>query len=136
MKTIASALFALLVWDCAAFAGQALYRVEDCSKAVAQPDLDQCAEDNRESADKALNATYKTLLARLKEPSAIERLKRAERAWISTRDKSCQDEVGPEDEGGSIWPMEMSNCLEEKTAARLRELDRELHCSGKSCKPK
>jgi uncharacterized protein YecT (DUF1311 family) len=87
-----------------------------------QADLNDCASFNRAAADAALNKAYQRLLAQQGDPLPKERLKEAERAWIGYRDKQCAFEVGPQQDGGSIWPMEMSNCLEQKTAAHLREL--------------
>ena len=49
-------------------------------------------------------------------------LRDTERTWIQFRDQECARQVGPREGGGSIWPMNMANCLEEKTAQRIREL--------------
>ena len=57
-----------------------------------------------------------------------DQLKDAERAWIAYRDKECAWEIGPQEDGGSIWPMAMDNCLQEKTDARIRELKSQLEC--------
>jgi uncharacterized protein YecT (DUF1311 family) len=61
-------------------------------------------------------------MAHLSDPSSKEQLRNVERAWIAYRDKECAFEVGEQKDGGSIWPMQMSNCLEQMTAARIREL--------------
>jgi len=108
----------------AALAGGELYPKQDCSKAVTQMDLDQCAGANDAAADAALNASYKKLLAQATDTKSATALKESERAWITYRDRECDREVGPREESGSIWPMEMSLCLEDKTAARLCELRR------------
>ncbi len=109
-------------------AGTALYKTQDCNKAVTQYDLDQCAGANADAADAALNVAYKKLLRLHPDVASVTRLRKSERAWMAYRDKECASEVGPQADGGSIWPMEMSNCLETKTAARLRELKHELDC--------
>jgi uncharacterized protein YecT (DUF1311 family) len=114
----------------AALAGSPqLYPTEDCNKATVQNDLNVCAGDNYAAADKALNETYRKLLVRQATAESTARLRSAQRVWIAYRDKECDSEVGPQKEGGSIWPMNMSICLEEKTAKRLHELTRQLDCS-------
>jgi uncharacterized protein YecT (DUF1311 family) len=115
---------AVLAMPVVAFAGPSLYPKQDCNKAVTQMDLDQCAGANDAAADAALNALYKTLLAQETDAKAVSALKESERAWVVYRDKECAREVGPREESGSIWPMEMSDCLEEQTARRLCELRR------------
>lgn len=119
----------------AAIGGPSLYPVEDCNKADTQYDLNVCAGDNYAAADKALNEAYRALFARLPDAMSRTDLRDGERIWIKRRDKDCADEVGPQEEGGSIWSMEMSNCLERETAARLRELKNRLDClsSAKTC---
>jgi uncharacterized protein YecT (DUF1311 family) len=120
---------AALVASGAAFAaGPALYKTQDCNMAVTQFDLNQCAGANADAADAALNVVYKRLLQVHPDTASVTRLKKSERAWVAYRDKACASEVGPQADGGSIWPMEMSNCLETKTAARLRELKHQLDC--------
>jgi uncharacterized protein YecT (DUF1311 family) len=101
----------------------ALYPVEDCSRFAVQADLNTCAAANLAAADAALNAVYRQLMAQQDDKSAKDRLTDVERAWLAYRDKECAFEVGPQRDGGSIWPMEMSNCLERKTADRIRELE-------------
>jgi uncharacterized protein YecT (DUF1311 family) len=125
-----SIALAVVVVICApaAIAAGALYPKQDCNRAETQMDLNQCAEANYEAADAALNALYKRLLAQDTDAKAAASLRDAERTWISYRDKECARQVGPREGGGSIWPMDMSTCLEEKTAARIRELKQSLDC--------
>jgi uncharacterized protein YecT (DUF1311 family) len=107
-----------------------LYKTEDCNKYTAQMDLNMCAGNNYQSADDALNAMYKKLLAANPDPRSAQGLRQSERDWIRARDRKCNDEVGPQSDGGSIWPMEMSNCLEKQTAGRIRMLQAMLACSA------
>lgn len=118
----ALAMMAALGAVVAAAEDAALYRVEDCSRFSVQTALNRCAAANRESAEAALNAVYRQLMAQLDDKSSQDRLRDVERAWLTYRDKQCAFEVGPQNDGGSIWPMEMSNCLEKQDAARIREL--------------
>ncbi len=108
----------------------ALYAVRDCGKFTTQMDLNECAGANLHAADAALNKVYQQVMAQQGDASSKEQLKDVERAWIAYRDKECAFEVGPRQDGGSIWPMEMSICLEAKTAARIRELTRLRGCTA------
>lgn len=128
MRSMPIGFAVLLATTCAAFAEQPLYPTQDCNKAVVQMEINMCAGANYESADRALNETYRELLAAQPDEQSRARLREAERAWIAYRDKTCASEVGPQEGGGSIWPMDMSTCLEAKTAARLRVLKRSLAC--------
>ena len=92
----------------------------DCKRAVAQMDMNICAQQSYDSADAELNTVYKRVRAGL---SAADQLKllRAERAWIARRDAACDDEASGSI-GGSIHPMEISLCLAKRTKARTLAL--------------
>ena len=113
------------------------YRVTDCSRLTTQMDLNQCAGANDKSADAALNVLYRQLMAEDADAAVKQRLIDAERAWIAYRDKECAYQVGPQQGGGSIWPMEMSNCLEQLTSARISELSKLRGCTAgvSACNP-
>ena len=119
-------LFAIACTLCAtsALAGDKPYKQEDCGKPTVQMELNECAGANYAAADKALNMLYRHVMALQKDSNSRMRLLALERSWIARRDKSCADEVGPQEEGGSIWPMEMNTCLQEKTDDRIRALER------------
>ena len=109
------------------------YPVTDCGKFTTQMDLNECAVGNLKSADKALNEAYQALIAKQDEAASKQRLKAAQRAWIAFRDRECAFEVGPQEGGGTIWPMENAGCLEGITATRIRELKQALSCTPLSC---
>jgi uncharacterized protein YecT (DUF1311 family) len=100
------------------------YKQEDCGKLTVQMELNECAGANYAAADKALNTLYWGTMALQKDLNARMRLQASEHDWIARRDKNCADEVGPQEEGGSIWAMEMSTCLQERTDDRIRALER------------
>lgn len=106
-----------------AMAGGKSYKENDCNRLTVQMELNECAGANYDAADKALNALYRRVMSMQTDSNARARLRDSERAWIASRDKNCNDEVGPQEEGGSIWSMEMSNCLQKKTDERIRTLD-------------
>ncbi len=136
-RTIVAAT-ALVMGTAAALAQDAtFYPVKDCSRLMVQMELNACAGANLQAADAALNRLYQQVMAEQDDAAAKEQLKDAERAWIAYRDKQCAYETGPREQGGSIWPMEMSNCLEQKTAARIRELTKLRDCTAgvSACHP-
>ncbi len=135
---LAAAALALALNEGGAGAQNApLYPAKDCGQLAVQMELNQCAGANYQAADAALNKLYGQLMADQTDAASKQRLTEAERAWIAYRDKECAYEVGPQQEGGSIWPMEMSNCLEAVTAARLSDLAKLHGCTAgvSACNP-
>jgi len=127
------ALFVILTVAAAATASAkdaSLYPTRDCSKLTAQMDLNQCAQANADAADKVLNAAYQQVMLWLPTQRAKNNLKSSERVWIKKRDAECNDEVGDQADGGSIWPMEMANCQEKQTASRIRVLNKMRQCTA------
>jgi len=104
----------------------ALYPTQDCNKANTQLDLNQCAQANFESADRKLNEVYHAAMDAAGDDASRSQLRASERAWLSFRDQECARQVGPREGGGSIWPMNLASCLEDKTAQRIRELQKNL----------
>ncbi|MDB5556224.1 MAG: putative urease-associated protein [Rhizobium sp.] len=108
----------------------------DCANAMTQADMNQCAYQDFEKADKELNAVYRQALKSQEEADkeaaeigpdyvgAVKALKKAQRAWIDYRDGHC-DGVGYEAVGGSMQGMLISGCQATMTTARTKEL-REL----------
>ena len=89
---------------------------EDCNKATNQNEINRCAEDNYNGADRALNDAWGRL------PDAAKaKLRDEERAWIARRDGDCKAEAA-ESEGGSIYPTLYFGCLEKKTRERTVRL--------------
>lgn len=88
----------------------------DCRDPQTQADMTQCAGDDFHKADRELNAVYTQVLRKL--PSEFHpALKKAQLAWIKSRDADC--EVEPWDvEGGSMWPMSHAGCMRMKTEER------------------
>jgi uncharacterized protein YecT (DUF1311 family) len=130
MRTFWTVVAAIAVISSAATARDGFYQTEDCNRATNQLDLNQCAQANFESADRALNDVYHRVMDEMSGQGERDQLRDSERAWISFRDRECARQVGPREGGGSIWPMNLANCLEEKTAGRIRELHHSLECPG------
>ncbi|MBP1861284.1 lysozyme inhibitor LprI family protein [Rhizobium herbae] len=105
----------------------------DCENAMAQSEMNFCANKDYEAADKELNAAYRKTMAAMKETDkelgeinanyvgAVEALKKAQRAWIDYRDGQCEL-AGFEARGGSMEPMLVSGCLADLTKKRTEEL--------------
>jgi uncharacterized protein YecT (DUF1311 family) len=94
----------------------------ECNGDGTQREMNACAIQDYETADKALNEKYKALMARL--PSEKQQSLRLEqRAWLKKRDPDCKADAKPS-EGGSIWAMEYYGCLAEATQKRIKALDR------------
>ncbi len=92
----------------------------DCNNAVTQMDMNFCADKDFHSADKKLNAVYRVVKAK-EDAHGQELLTAAEKAWVAWRDAQCIYDT-KEEEGGSIRPMEYSNCQTDMTNARIKEL--------------
>jgi uncharacterized protein YecT (DUF1311 family) len=104
----------------------------DCSQAMAQQELNICAEQDWQEADKELNATYGEVMA---EAKAMDRdlpdylrgaetaLREAQRAWVAFRDANCAVAGFPM-RGGSAEPLLVYGCLRQMTLDRTDELRR------------
>lgn len=134
MQSIHRFLFALAVLLACATSAPAQDEAGkiDCSKAMSQPDLNDCAYSEYEAEDAALNAAYKKALAKVQAMDAdykdspeyigaVDALKNAQRAWIGYRDGQCVL-AGFQARGGQAESMLVSGCLAEMTRKRTEEL--------------
>ncbi|MBD9557230.1 lysozyme inhibitor LprI family protein [Ensifer sp. ENS03] len=110
----------------------------DCANAMAQPDLNDCAYREYESADAELNAVYRQAMTAAQKVDkelegadigAVEALKTAQRAWIGYRDGQCEL-AGFQARGGQAEPMLVSGCLAQLTQKRTAELNEFLEAQG------
>ncbi|MNJ69263.1 hypothetical protein D3C77_655930 [compost metagenome] len=79
-----------------------------------------CAFQDYQRADARLNAAYKKRVATL-DKAQLDRLRTAQRAWITFRDAQCRYEAGVY-EGGSMAPLVHSSCLTKLTEQRTKDL--------------
>ncbi|WP_240790423.1 lysozyme inhibitor LprI family protein [Rhodobacter sp. SY28-1] len=102
----------------------------DCSTAMAQSDLNQCAYQDWEEADGRLNTVYKQVVATYTQldadlpkelGSGVATLREAQRAWITFRDKACEAE-GFAMRGGSAEPLLVYGCMRALTEERIGHL--------------
>jgi uncharacterized protein YecT (DUF1311 family) len=92
--------------------------------------LTQCARDDWQAQDAALNAAWAKAMAVMQavdadlpagERGAADRLRKGQRAWISFRDEACAAE-GYLMHGGSAEPMLVYGCMARLTEARTGDL--------------
>ena len=93
---------------------------QDCGQMATQADMNQCAADNYEISDKALNEVYQEVRQGLGD-TAKAQLTTAEERWIVFRDAQCAFESSRY-EGGSIAPLVQASCMEQITDNRIAEL--------------
>jgi len=87
--------------------------------AVTQTDMNLCAMADAQEADRRLNKTYQAVLCHLNGQERAQ-LVASERAWIAFKDADCAFWGGG---GGSIAPMNTSQCLADLSRQRAEELD-------------
>ena len=93
----------------------------DCANAVTTIDMKECASADLQKADKALNATYRKLMAKLDDKISKEKLKKAQKAWIAFRDANAEfgaDEV----RGGTMEGLIYMGTVTYMTEQREKEL--------------
>jgi uncharacterized protein YecT (DUF1311 family) len=99
---------------------------EECANATTQLEMNTCTAQQYQAADKKLNQTYQAAIKRAEAPQR-ELLKKAQQAWIALRDADCNF-IGSGTEGGSVQPMIISQCLNEKTVEREAFLASLMQC--------
>ena len=106
-------------------------KYKDCTKSAnTQLELTQCAGDDAKRADAELNSVYQQLLSKAKgNEHAIEKIRAAQRAWISFRDAQLAAVFPREDKQaayGSMYAMCYANIAAEMTRERTAQLRRML----------
>ncbi|SFY36770.1 Uncharacterized conserved protein YecT, DUF1311 family [Pseudomonas sp. NFACC49-2] len=103
-------------------------QADDCTNAMTQGEMNQCAAQEKKAADDELNRLYKQITARLKDnPEAKQLLIKAQRAWIGFRDAECNFSASGV-EGGSVYPLIYGNCVTALTKARVETFKTYLKC--------
>jgi uncharacterized protein YecT (DUF1311 family) len=98
--------------------------------AMAQSEMNRCADLDARTADADLNHVYQALLAKLKgDDNATKKLSAAQRAWLAFRDAHLQELYPAENkqrEYGSMFPMCYSQVATAMTKERTAQLRRML----------
>jgi uncharacterized protein YecT (DUF1311 family) len=84
-----------------------------CNKtAKAQPEMNECANQEAARVDAKLNKVYGQLLSKAaNDPNDVAKIKAAERAWIAYRDayiEAMYPAADKQAEYGSIYPMDVA----------------------------
>jgi uncharacterized protein YecT (DUF1311 family) len=82
----------------------------------------ECIGAEFERIDRRLNASYKKTMQRLSVQSRAT-LRREERTWLKTRLAACERDLA-EDEGGTIWLIEMDDCALQEHIRRTAWIER------------
>lgn len=92
----------------------------DCENADSNYEMRECAAKELEKQDAELNRQYGLVMKKL-DKEGIEKLKKAQRAWISFRDAQCELEAD-EMRGGTGAALIMLGCLGRMTEERADDL--------------
>ena len=102
-------------------AGASVARAQECDRSDdSQQMMNICAGEDYQAADAKLNAAYQNLISS-DDADAKRLLQAAQRAWIAFRDAECAYTT-VDSLGGSIHPLEVSQCLTELTNDRITQL--------------
>ena len=115
-----------ILLTCAALSLSGQVLADDCANASTQTEMNTCAVNQYQAANKELNETYQNALKRAA-PTQQALLKKAQTAWIAMRDADCAL-ISSGTEGGSAQTMIANQCLADKTAEREAFLASLLQC--------
>lgn len=97
----------------------------DCNPDGAQPEINACYEDDFAAADKELNNVYKALLKKEAHNTVfLEKLRVAQRAWISFRDAELEAMYASEN--SDAWGSMQPGCLYSYKAKMTRDRTKRL----------
>lgn len=105
-----------------------------CNPDGTQIEMNQCAYDSFEKADKALNKTYQALIKKSGDDKTyIENLRKSQRAWIKFRDAELETMFSCDDENkkicwgsmiGMLYPAAKQELTEERTKRLQQYIDK------------
>ncbi|MEM7689586.1 MAG: lysozyme inhibitor LprI family protein [Pseudomonadota bacterium] len=108
----------------------------NCADAIRQQEMNWCAAQDFNAAERALKAQWQATAAKMKErdadfatyqpegdgrPGWFHRLIKAQRAWLAYREAHCQLD-GYTARGGTLEPLLVSTCMTALTEDRTGEL--------------
>lgn len=126
MKTLFG--IALLLFASISYAEGTAFK---CNPEGNQAELNQCAYDDYQAADKKLNETWKKLMAKFKDDrTATAKLKAAQKAWIAFRDAEIEAMFACDTNDRTCWgsmePMLRNGELAALTKDRTTRLQKYL----------
>lgn len=118
----------VLLCACSVYAEDSAFK---CNPAGNQSELNQCALDEYQTADRKLNDTWKQLMLKFKnDKTAIAKLKAAQKAWLVFRDAEIEATFACDTQDrrcwGSMEPMLRHGELTALTQARTARLQKYL----------
>ncbi len=126
MKKIIATALVLLLSHTVVWADEAI----KCNRDGNQSELNVCAYEDYQAADKKLNETWKNLMTKFKaEKTATAKLKAAQKAWIAFRDAEIDAMFACEEDDiqtcwGSMYPLSLNSELQAMTEARTQQLQK------------
>jgi uncharacterized protein YecT (DUF1311 family) len=110
-----------------AFATAPAARAGDCAD-TSQAGMNRCADQAYKKTDAELNALYRQIERRLKsDADTTKTLVAAQKAWLAFRDAECRFAASGV-EGGSVYPMVLTQCLDGLTNQRVKDFKGYLSC--------
>ncbi|NJR21227.1 MAG: DUF1311 domain-containing protein [Richelia sp. CSU_2_1] len=101
-----------------------LAQAPNCKSPQTTVDMNLCATQEFQAADRKLNQVYQQLKSLLNSKQQ-QRLTAAQRTWIKFRDESCSYEAG-RFEGGTLAGSTYGYCRARITQERVKDLERYL----------
>ncbi|MGL5065801.1 MAG: lysozyme inhibitor LprI family protein [Microcoleus sp.] len=101
-----------------------LAQAPNCKSPQTTVDMNLCATQEFQAADKKLNQVYQKLKPMLNSKQQ-QRLTAAQRTWVKFRDESCDYESG-RFEGGTLAGSTYGYCRARITQERVKDLERYL----------
>jgi len=96
----------------------------NCNSPQTTSEINQCASQEVQAADRKLNQVYQQLKPKLRR-NQQQRITNAQLAWIKFRDEACNYEKG-QFEGGTLASSTYSYCIARVTRQRLSDLEEYL----------
>lgn len=97
----------------------------DCSNPQTQQEMNQCAAQGYETADRELKTMYEQMHTQMSNASRSQ-LETAQEEWIEFRSAECRLEAKP-NEGGSMYPTVYYRCMERITRDRMKQLQEQVN---------
>lgn len=133
MRALSFLLLVLVTASCNAQPDASGQRFEsiDCSKVTISPELDDCIKKKAQASNSLLAAelmgfedrTRRNYAADLKLGNAlINKVKEAQKAWVSYRDKNCPVEAFEIEEGTPAYITTVNSCIIRMNDERIKVL--------------
>lgn len=103
-----------------------------CNPEGNQSEMNQCAYDDLQKADKKLNETYQALIKKSGDKTYIKKLRESQRAWVKFRDAELDAMFSCEDDNvrvcwgsmiGMLHPIAKQELTEERTKRLQHYID-------------